>query len=74
MTEDIGKDDLLILGKEGLLLVGPNLSALEPCVPPTQPIYNMTTIITHSFPLFVPNNAVALPSLIELWLLFLSLL
>jgi hypothetical protein len=32
MTEDLGKNDLLIMGKEGLLLVGPNSNVYEPCV------------------------------------------
>jgi hypothetical protein len=30
MAEDLGPDDILILGKEGLLLAGPNILNFEP--------------------------------------------
>ena len=38
LTDDISKEDILLVGRDGLLLAGPNIEAFEPCAPPPTPL------------------------------------
>ena len=44
LTDDISKEDILLVGRDGLLLAGPNIEAFEPCAPPPHPTHTHTCL------------------------------